>query len=307
MTRRPRLLLDCDPGGDDAFAIILALRHAEVLGITTVAGNVGLDHTSANALRLRELLGVDVPVHAGADRPLVGPPIDAIRVHGPDGFGGCGLPAPTGPPDSSDGVGFLIETIRANEGLWLVLTGPMTNAALAFRMAPDLPGRLAGVSFMGGSRTGGNASAAAEFNILADPEAAAAVLGTEVPVRMVGLDLTAQLWTDDGRLAEIEAVGTPVARAVAGLLAGFLDRIVGVGAARVGHLHDSCAVLAVTHPELFTFDLLPVEVELAGTHTRGMTVVDQRPRGLTAPPRVQVGRTLDGDEAWRLTIESLVG
>ncbi|MEM9035463.1 MAG: nucleoside hydrolase [Actinomycetota bacterium] len=305
MTDRPRLLLDCDPGGDDAFAIILALRHAEVLGITTVAGNVGLEHTTANALRLRDLLGVDVPVHAGADHPLVGPHIDAVEVHGGDGFGGCGLPAPSGPPDSADAIGFLIETIRANEGLWLVVTGPMTNAAVAIRAAPDLPDRLAGISFMGGSCGGGNATAAAEFNILADPEAAAAVMGCGVPLRMAGLDLTAQLPTDDDRLAEIEAIDTPVARSAAGLLRGFLDRIVELGAARVGHLHDSCAVLAVTHPELFTFDHLPVTVELAGTHTRGMTVVDQRPPLMTEPPNVHVGRTLDGEEAWRLTVDSL--
>lgn len=302
---RPRVIIDCDPGSDDALAIVLAAAHAEVVGITTVAGNVGLEHTTRNALRVCELLGLDVPVHAGADGPLVGTRVDAAEVHGADGLAGSGLPPASGSPASHDAVRFLIDTVRAERDLWLIVIGPMTNVALALRQAPDLADRLAGISFMGGGRHGGNATAAAEFNLLADPEAAAVVLASGARLLMAGLDLTHQAPVDDDRQAELAAIDRPAARMAAGLIAEFLDRIEALGLPRHGHLHDPCAVAAVTHPALVTHDLLPVAVETVGAHTRGMTVVDERGGHDSAEPNVRVGRTIDGDALWRLLVDAL--
>ncbi|MEM9711304.1 MAG: nucleoside hydrolase [Actinomycetota bacterium] len=301
-----RVIIDCDPGSDDALAIALAVAHADVVGITTVAGNVGLDHTTHNALRICEVLGVDVPVHAGAAGPLVGTRLDAAEIHGEDGLAGSGLPPATTVPASSDAVRFIVDSVRAEDGLWLVVIGPMTNVALALRQAPDLAGRLAGISFMGGSRGSGNATAAAEFNILADPEAAAVVLESGARLLMAGLDLTEQTAVGDDRRRELEAIDHPAARMAAGLVAEFLDRIEELGAPRLGYLHDPCAVLAVTHPELVTHDHLPVAVETTGTHTRGMTVVDERGYG-DGTPNVHVGRTVDAAALWQLLTAALGG
>src|SRR6185295_12040855 len=198
------ILLDCDPGHDDAVAIVVAARHAELLGITTVAGNAPLDRTTHNALVVRELLGSAVPVHAGADRPLLEPPHPAAMVHGASGLDGADLPAPTHPLDGTDAVEFLIDTCRATEGVWLVGVGPLTNLALALRTAPDLAGRIAGISVMGGGAFG-NRTAVAEFNIWADPEAAAVVFDYGGPLVMAGLDLTHQLLATPPRIAAVKA------------------------------------------------------------------------------------------------------
>ena len=170
------IILDCDPGHDDAIAMVVAARHTNLLGITTVAGNAPLESTTHNAIVVRDLLGIDVPVHSGASRPLIAPPRHAGYVHGESGLDGADLPPPSGPPASRDAVGFIIDTVRSNDGVWLVPTGPMTNIALALRSAPDIASRIAGISFMGGGLFG-NRTPTAEFNIWADPEAAAIVIG----------------------------------------------------------------------------------------------------------------------------------
>ncbi|HVE20025.1 MAG TPA: nucleoside hydrolase, partial [Ilumatobacteraceae bacterium] len=142
------IILDCDPGHDDAIAMIVAARHTNLIGITTVAGNAPLESTTHNAIVVRDLLGIDVPVHSGASRPLVAEPRHAGYVHGESGLDGAQLPPPSGPPESRDAIAFIINTVRNYEGVWLVPTGPMTNIALALRSAPDIAARVAGISFM---------------------------------------------------------------------------------------------------------------------------------------------------------------
>ena len=194
------IILDCDPGHDDAVAIVVAARHAELLGITTVAGNAPLDRTTHNALVVRELLGIDVPVHSGAARPLVAEPQHGAggarrqrpRRRRPARRRGGRSTAPTPSASSS-------RPAAAVEGAWLVAVGPLTNVALALRVAPDLAGRVAGISIMGGG-TFGNRSAVAEFNIWADPEAAAVVFGYGGPLVMAGLDVTHQLLATPERI-----------------------------------------------------------------------------------------------------------
>jgi inosine-uridine nucleoside N-ribohydrolase len=275
---RPRVLLDCDPGHDDAVAIALAARHCDVVGITTVNGNVSLDKTTRNALAVCALLGLDVPVHAGLAEPLSGRAVRrAEAVHGTTGLDGATLPEPTAAAASHDGVGYIIETVRAEEGLWLVPTGPLTNIATALRRAPDLVDRVGGISWMGGSATHGNVTAAAEFNAWTDPEAAAIVLSCGVPrLLMAGLHVTEQV--------------RPSAELV--------ERLAASGGA-VG------AVLAVTHPSLFTSLRCSVVVETAGTHTRGMTLVDQRDLIDQPSPNCEVLMTVDGSAVLELVASAL--
>ena len=265
--------------------LICAAAFADVVGITTVNGNVGLHHTTRNALAIAELLAWDVPIHAGAARPLVAEPVDATQVHGEDGMEGTTLPMPARSA-GDDGVAFLIEATKQEEGLHLVATGPLTNVALALRVDPGFARRLAGITFMGGSALGGNVTIAAEFNVFADPEAAAIVLTAECPVHMCGLDLTHQVTADASYAQRIRAMGGPAATLAAEILE---TELAGYGrypsSAAEPPLHDPVALLAVTHPELFQEEHRTIHVELGGSRSRGTTHVERRiAAGTTGDP-----------------------
>ena len=298
-----RMIIDCDPGLDDAVALILAHHCAEVVGITTVSGNVPLAATTANALMLTALLDVSTPVHSGAARPLVGEPTYAGHVHGESGMGDFEPPAHDRTVAGDDAVSFLLDA--AAPDVWVVAVGPLTNLALAIERDPDWVQRIAGISIMGGSTQGGNVTPAAEFNIYADPEAAARVFASGADIVMCGLNLTHQVQTSDTLVAELRAGGAPLERFAAGLF----DFLHGVMADLLGErataLHDPCAVLAVTHPELFELAPRAVGVEVDGALTRGMTVVDERPRHLGAPANARVGYRIDVQRAMVLVRESL--
>lgn len=302
----PRLIVDCDPGHDDAVALVAAAHFGELVAVTTVGGNAPLADVTTNALLTCQLFDIDVEVHAGAVRPLVAEPRHAPEIHGVSGFQGPSLPPLERAASGHHAVEVLIETIRAEEGLWLVPIGPLTNVALAIRQAPDLVDRLAGISFMGGSAMVGNHSPVGEFNILVDPEAAAAVLSSGARIHMAGLDLTHQFVVDDALADDIRAVNNPGATVLADLMNSYLDQAEKLGAGRLGGLHDPCAVLAVTHPEVVSSTARHVAVELDGSITRGMTVVDQR-RARTGEPNVFHGHTLDHPKARSLIIEAIAG
>jgi len=248
-----------------------------------------------------------VPVHPGADRPLVADPITAEEVHGSSGLDGADLPKPAFEAQPEPAALALLRASHERKDLHVVATGPWTNLALALRLDPSLSGRLAGVSLMGGSGGFGNTTAAAEFNVLSDPEAAAMVLSCGMtPLRLVGLDLTHQALAGPAFRGQVERTGGPLARAAAGWLAhtqGAYARLFGVSGFPV---HDVCAVLAVTHPDLFEFEARPVVVELHGRHTRGMTLVDWRDQ---APgrrqPQVLVGRRVDAKGLFAVLLEAL--
>jgi inosine-uridine nucleoside N-ribohydrolase len=299
------ILLDCDPGHDDAVAIIVAARHAELLGITTVAGNASLERTTHNALVVRELIGSTVPVHSGAARPLLEEPHPAPQTHGASGLDGADLPVPTHPLDGTDAVGFIVDTCRSREGIWLVGVGPLTNLALALRAAPDLAERVAGISIMGGG-TFGNRTPVAEFNIWADPEAAAVVFGYGGPLVMAGLDLTHQLLATPPR---IDAVRRRPGRAAA-VFADLFDFFSSTYISRHddiagGAVHDPCAVLVLTHPELFERQRRHVAIETAGHLTRGMTVIDRRILKERPAPNCDVLTRVDADAAWDVIVEAI--
>ncbi len=300
------MILDCDPGHDDAIAIVVAARHAELLGITSVAGNAPLDRTTHNALVMRELLDIDVPVHSGAERPLIAEPRPAAFVHGESGLDGAELPAPTRPLDGRDAVKFIVETCRRRDGVWIVAVGPLTNVALALRTAPDLAERVAGISLMGGG-TFGNRSAVAEFNIWADPEAASAVFGYGGPLVMAGLDVTHHLVATSERIDRVRALGGRLATTLADLLTFFSGtyRTRHGGALPGAPVHDPCAVLALTHPDLLTKTPRHVAVETAGTLTRGMTVIDHRTLVERPPPNCDVLTGIDDDAAFAVIEQAI--
>jgi inosine-uridine nucleoside N-ribohydrolase len=303
----PRVLLDCDPGHDDALAIVAAARHADLVGITTVAGNAPLDRTTYNALVLRDLLGLDVPVHSGSPRPLVQEPSAAAFVHGESGLDGADLPAPTTPLDGTDAVSFIIETCRSTDDLWLVPVGPLTNIALALRAAPDIATRIAGISLMGGG-TFGNRTPTGEFNVWADPEAAAIVFGYGGGLVMAGLDVTHQFQATPDRISTIDALPGTLAAVLSDLLrffsANYLARYE-PGALAGAAVHDPLAVLAITHPELFRREARHVSIETSGEYTRGMTVIDQRAITDRGAPNCEVLSHVDADAAFGLLVDAI--
>ncbi|MFZ4718825.1 MAG: nucleoside hydrolase [Ilumatobacteraceae bacterium] len=303
-TRVP-IILDCDPGHDDAIAIVVAARHTELLGITTVAGNAPLSATTRNAIIVRDLLGIDVPVHSGAEQPLIQAPKHADYVHGKSGMDGADLPEPSGPPASTDAVGFIIETVRAHEGTWLVPTGPMTNVALALRAAPDLKDRLGGISLMGGG-TFGNRTAAAEFNLWCDPEAAHIVFSYGGPLIMSGLDLTHQFQALAHRIEMVRAIDSHLAQVLADLFVFFsgtyTSRHHGIGGAPV---HDPLAVMALTHADLFTRVNAHVDIAMGDPRTMGQTIIDRRDLKEVPPGNCEWQTAVRADEAWDVVVAAI--
>jgi len=216
-TARPRMIVDCDPGHDDAVALIVAAHVAEIRGIVTVGGNADLDRTTHNALVIRDLIGIDAPIHRGVGHPIVAKPHHSPSVHGESGLDGADLPTPVTPLDGTDGVGFIVDACRAEEGLWLVPTGPLTNIGLALRQAPDIAHRIAGVSLMGGGSFG-NRSAVAEFNIWADPDAARVVFESGADLTMAGLDVTHRFQATTERIDAVRDIDGDLAAVLADLL-----------------------------------------------------------------------------------------
>ena len=298
-----RLVLDCDPGLDDAIAILVAAHYADLIGITTVAGNVGINRTTRNALVVAQLAGLDVPVHRGAAQPLADAPVDGSRIHGESGLGDSVLPDLTRSEASDDAVGFLCDTARSVDDLHVLAIGPLTNIALALERDPDLRNHLAGLTIMGGSAGAGNITPVAEFNIWADPEAAAVVFEKAAPLTMVGLDVTNQVVFGDDETARMRSAERPVAEFAAGLIEFLRDRFREYVGQSVVPVHDATAALAVTHPELFERSRHPVAVEVQGEHTRGMTVADLRPTALIqaiGPPGVPAS-----DIVWDADVEAV--
>jgi inosine-uridine nucleoside N-ribohydrolase len=306
---RHNVIVDCDPGHDDALALLLACHLAEVVGVTTVSGNAPVVDVTRNALAVIELIGADTAVHMGAAGPLLkdsaGVPRHATHVHGADGLGGCDLPLPDRAPASEDAVGYLLEASRLHPQSWLIAIGPLTNVALALGRDPEFADRLAGISIMGGSTVGGNVTATAEFNVWADPEAADVVFRSDARIRLCGLNLTRQLKTSAATLDTLAGIATPRSRFAAGLVGYLHERMETLTGEARAALHDPCAVLAVTHPELFEFRRRSVAVELNGRLTRGMTVIDERYSSWKSAPQIEVAYHIDADAAFALLFESV--
>jgi purine nucleosidase len=271
-----KMMLDCDPGLDDSLALLLAHGdpNIELVGVTTVGGNVGLSRTTRNALALREYLHFEtVPVAAGAGNPLSGETREASHVHGESGLGSAVLPEPALAVDERHAVDFIIETLRATPGaIHLVATGPLTNIALALQKEPAIARWVASFTIMGGSFTRGNATPAAEFNIYADPEAARVVFDADWQVIMVGLDLTLQAQANGPVVERLGRLGTLAHELILPLATFWVDAQNSDWDGQA--VHDVCAVAHVVRPDLFSSRPARVRVETTGEFTSGMTVVD---------------------------------
>ncbi|AUR07368.1 nucleoside hydrolase [Phaeobacter inhibens] len=296
-----KIIIDTDPGQDDAVAILLALaspQEIDLLGITCVAGNVPLALTQTNARRVCEVAGrPDVAVHAGCDAPLQRPLITAEHVHGKTGLDGPELWDPTMPLAAAHGVDFIIDTLRreAPGTVTLCPLGPLTNIAAAFQKAPDIVDRVQEIVLMGGAYFEvGNITPAAEFNIYVDPEAAAAVLTSGVPVTMMPLDVTHKALATRARVEKIRALDTKVARFTAEMLDFFERFDVEKYGSEGGPLHDPCVIAYLIRPELFSGRKINVVVETTSELTLGMTVADWW--GVTdRPANAQFMGDLDAD------------
>lgn len=282
MTGQPiPVIIDCDTGVDDALALLFAVRHPgiDLRAVTCVAGNTDVDGVVRNTLTVLEQAGAgDIPVARGAARPLIEPVRTAQHVHGQDGMGDLGLPAPTRVAVDVDAVTLLRREILASPTpVTLIPTAPLTNIALLLRTHPEVVRNIERIVFMGGAVATGNATPVAEFNVWHDPEAAAVLLTAGVPITMYGLDVFERVIVPAADVQRLRASSEPSLR-MAGELLAHRDPAASGDPTPTGGLGDAGAVCAVVDPGGLTTELLPVEVSLAPGPTRGQTVVDRRPR-----------------------------
>jgi purine nucleosidase len=304
-----RIIIDCDPGQDDAIAILLALaspEEIETLALTAVAGNVPLALTQRNARQLVELAGnATVPVHAGCTRPLSRVLETAEYVHGETGLNGVSLPEPARPLAPAHAVDAIVDLVmQAPEGsVTLCALGPLTNVAMAMLKEPGLAPRLKEIVLMGGAIGLGNVTPAAEFNIYVDPEAASVVFGSGVPLTMVGLDVTHQVLVTPERLERFKALGGPLGEAAHGMLAFFNRFDIARYQAAGAPLHDPCVIGYLLRPDLFRGRTCKVEIETEG-RSAGRTNVHWWPRGPQEPNANVIGE-VDAAGLFELLFERL--
>ncbi|AKJ42027.1 uridine-preferring nucleoside hydrolase UriH [Pragia fontium] len=304
-----KIILDCDPGHDDAIAILLAHGNPdiELLAVTTVVGNQTLEKVTRNALAVARIANITgIPFAAGAARPLIRQVETAPDIHGDSGLDGPVLPEPTISVDSRHAVDLIIETIMSHppKTITLVPTAGLTNIALAARLEPRIVERVKEVVLMGGGYHVGNWSPVAEFNIKIDPEAAHIVFNEKWPITMVGLDLTHQALATPDVIEQIRAVGTKPATFVLEMLEFFGTMYKSAQGFDAPPVHDPCAVAYVIDPAVMSVQKVPIDIELTGTLTLGMTVADFR-----APPpadcHTQVGVKLNHPYFWDLIVDAL--
>jgi inosine-uridine nucleoside N-ribohydrolase len=287
-----KIILDCDPGHDDAFAILLANRHLEVQGITTVGGNQRLEKVTRNALKVLEVSGMThIPVFAGHPGPTTCELVIAPMFHGESGLDGPVLPEPIIKAQKQHAVDFIIDTVMSSANdVTLVATGPLTNIAAAIHREPRIVDHIPEIGLMGGSVTFGNWTPAAEFNIYVDPEAAYKVFNSGIHIKMAGLNLTRQAYATMDTVERLRAIRSRTAQFCVDMLMFFLGTAHLEAGAGGATLHDPCAVAWLIDPSLIQSAEMHITVELKGEFTRGMTVCDYRHlRG--CDPTVDVERT----------------
>lgn len=304
-----KIILDCDPGHDDAIAILFAGNHPEIelLAVTTVAGNQSVDKTTRNALRVCSLAHLHaIPIASGASGPLVRTSKHAGDIHGESGLDGPVMPEPTLQPVPRHAVDLIIELLlNSDDDITIVATGPLTNIAMAMRRQPAIIPRIRAISLMGGAIGLGNVTPAAEFNIHFDPEAAAIVFGCGRPITMAPLEVTHQALATAEILQRLRAVERPVATFAADLFDFFGEMYQRVFGFPAGPVHDPCAVAAVIDPTILQAQMMRVEIELFGEWTVGRTVCDAYGK-FGKEPNVRVGYALDVKRFWDTVIAALV-
>jgi len=304
-----KIILDCDPGHDDALAILLAAHHPviDLLAITTVAGNQAVEKTALNALKVCSLANIrDVPVARGMDRPLIRPPRYAADIHGVSGLDGPHIPEPNIALAPQHAVDLIIELLMQSEGdITLVPTGPLTNIAAAMRREPAIIPRIKAISLMGGAIGLGNRTPAAEFNIWFDPEAAAIVFGCGRPITMVPLEVTHQALATEEVLQPLRDAHRTVTGLATDLMLFFAETYSRVFGFSSPPLHDPCAVAAVIDSTILQAHDMHVEIETSGTWTDGRTVCDAYGQW-GREPNVRVGYAIDVPRFWQMVISTLL-
>ncbi len=297
LTPKP-ILFDCDPGIDDAFAIAMAYASTSISieAVTTTYGNVGLDNTTNNALRVLEWLGCDAPVYVGVPGALLTETVDASGYHGVSGLEAPGIPEPTRKPEALGAIPFLVDHLRSvDEPRTIVATGPLTNLAMALQLAPDIADKIEQVVFMGGSTDFGNDSPAAEFNMMSDPHAAQIVLTSGVATVMFGLNVTHQVIATPARIDALRSI----TNSAGPVFADMLDFFSAIYIERYGFdgpvLHDPCTVAWLLQPELFATENMRVDVDTAQGLSYGRSVHDRWGiAGLTQNCEVAMNADVDG-------------
>jgi len=310
MNIKRKIIIDTDPGQDDAVAILMALasKELEVVGITAVAGNVPLELTEKNSRIIVELSGrKDIPVYAGCSTPLGRELVTAEEVHGKTGLDGMELTEPSIPLEDKHGVDFIIETLRENNPSTISLCplGPLTNIAQAMIQAPDIVERIQEIILMGGAYFEvGNVTPTAEFNIYVDPEAAKKVFSSGIPITMLPLDVTHQVLTTKTRMDKVRNIGNRTGKEFANLTT-FFERFdkekYGLDGAP---LHDPCVIAYLLEPEIFEGRFVNVEIETESELTRGMTVADWWDVTDRNPNALFIGK-VDSDRFFELLMERL--
>lgn len=301
------LILDCDPGHDDALAMILAAHNPalNLLGITTVSGNGGIAKVTLNARRVATLANINVPIAEGAGKAILGAIEEASDIHGESALDGAELPEPKIELSALHAVDLMAKLIKDHsEPVTLVATGPLTNIALFLKMYPQLKNRVAEIVFMGGSASRGNRTPYAEFNIWMDPEAADVVLRSGLPLTMCGLDVTHQALVTKEIFTALEQMGTPLSSTIIGLLKFFAKTYDEVFEMPDPPLHDPVAIALLIDRSVVKSRYVNVQVELSGPLTRGATVVDIYQR-LGEPANCNVALDLDFDKFWSMMLEAI--
>lgn len=304
-----KIILDCDPGHDDAMAILLAARHPaiELLAITTVAGNQAVDKTAHNALKVCSLANIrNVPIAKGMDRPLLRPARHAANIHGESGLDGPHLPEPYLELAPMSGVELIIHLLRNSDGdITLVATGPLTNIATAMHEEPSIIPKIKAITLMGGAIGLGNVTPAAEFNIWVDPEAAEIVFGCGRPITMVPLEVTHQALATETILHRLRTAPGNVAHVAAELLTFFADTYRQVFGFSDPPVHDPCAIAVVVDPTIIKAHMMHVTIETTGQWTTGSTVCDVYGQsGQVA--NVRVGYALEVERFWTMMVSALL-
>lgn len=307
-----RIIIDTDPGVDDAMAILLALRSPElrVEAITAVSGNVPLELTLPNALRLAEIAGrTEIPIAGGASVPLIRRLITAKYVHGENGLGGVDFPEPRLKPVRDTATQLISRIVRANPGeVTIVAVGPLTNIGTLLRSDPEIARMIPQIVIMGGSLSGGNITPAAEFNLYVDPEAARIVFDSGIPLTMVGLDVTEKVLLREEHIVILERAQNPVSQAAGKIMRATLNRAHKGIDPTVIAMHDPLTVASLIDPELLKFQDYYVEVETAGEFTAGMTVgYAHAPVRSSAPTAAATAPQSDSDTSFHPNARVAVG
>ena len=300
------IILDCDPGHDDAVAILLAGKNPNInlLGISVVAGNQTIEKTARNAMNVATYLGIDVPIAIGSEFPIVRERVICAAIHGESGLDGFTFPKYDKPFDKRNGVQLIIDSVMNNDDVTIVATGPLTNVALAIKLEPKILKRIKEIVVMGGSVDNGNTSPAAEFNIMCDPEAAHIVFTSGVVVKMVGLNVTRKVLVTNQVIDRMEKINNSASEMFVKLMRVFNKNQHDTFGVEAGPLHDPATIASILDDKLITYKLMNVVVDISHGPSYGRTNCDVFDY-LHAPKNVYVAMDINVDKYWDIVEEGI--